>query len=167
MNQKPLRTASALVGAGLGCAVESALLRQAIAIGGLNTGMVRATRSANLASLWRWDLVLIALSCTLLAVGAYAWARAWKRPGVPHSLQTALGGTFMGWGAFSFAEGLLLHHVLRVHHIHPGAGQRAWDALFLLVAIAMIIGGWAAVRIAGERMRVRESMAPQLLKARA
>lgn len=161
MNQKPLRTASALLGAGVGCTVESALLRQAMVFGDMQPTAARPMAS------WEWDLGLTLLSCVLIALGAFAWARAWRRPDVPHSLQTALGGTFMGWGAFSFAEGLLLHHVLRVHHVHPGEEQRLWDAGFLLVAIAMIIGGWAAVRMAGERLRMRESMPPALLKARA
>ena len=34
--------------------------------------------------------------------------------------------------AFNVVEGLIDHQWLGIHHVHPGAGQLAWDVGFLL-----------------------------------
>jgi uncharacterized membrane protein len=52
----------------------------------------------------------------------------------------------VGWGAFNLLEGLVDHQWLSLHHVHPGAGQMAWDLAFLAWGGAMLLAGIRLVR---------------------
>jgi uncharacterized membrane protein len=54
----------------------------------------------------------------------------------------------VGWGAFNLLEGLVDHQWLSLHHVHPGAGQMAWDLAFLAWGGAMLLAG---IRPCGRR----------------
>ena len=56
------------------------------------------------------------------------------------------GSLALGWGLFNLVEGLIDHQLLGIHHVHPGAGQLAWDVGFLLFGAALIVAGWAAIK---------------------
>jgi len=52
-----------------------------------------------------------------------------------------LGAILAGFGAFNVAEGILDHHVLRVHHVRPGPDELMWDLGFLAVnALLLVLG---------------------------
>ena len=53
----------------------------------------------------------------------------------------------VGWGMFNVVEGLIDHQILGLHHVHPGAGQLAWDIGFIVVSgLLVVIGGLILVR---------------------
>jgi hypothetical protein len=52
----------------------------------------------------------------------------------------------MGWGLFNVIEGLIDHHLLGIHHVHPGDGQLAWDLAFL--ALGWLKSPWVGRRFA-------------------
>jgi uncharacterized membrane protein len=45
------------------------------------------------------------------------------------------------------------HQILGIHHVHPGAGQLAWDLGFLAFGLTEVAGGWWAIR--SDRAQVR------------
>ena len=67
---------------------------------------------------------------------------------------TLLVGTLlMGFGLFNCVEGLIDHQILGIHHVNeqvPRAQWAYWDAGFLIWGAAMLVGGWAVLRV-GER----------------
>lgn len=90
--------------------------------------------------------------------------RAGQKPGVPWSTRTFAGSLGLGWGLFNLIEGLIDHHLLGVHHVHPGDGQLAWDLGFLLSGALLARGGygliWAGRRDARPRGAVVTAQVP-------
>jgi uncharacterized membrane protein len=43
-------------------------------------------------------------------------------------------------------EGPIDHQLLGLHHVHPGAGELAWDVGFLLFGALLAAAGWALIR---------------------
>ena len=57
------------------------------------------------------------------------------------------GSMLAGWGAFNFVEGIVDHLVLRVHHVHPGEHELAWDLGFVAIGgLGVIALGVAIAR---------------------
>jgi uncharacterized membrane protein len=63
---------------------------------------------------------------------------------------TRLSGLLLlGWGLFNLVEGVVDHHILRIHHVRDDrGGPLSWDLGFLAFAVAQIAIGWLIVRAA-------------------
>lgn len=62
--------------------------------------------------------------------------------------QTFSGAVLVGWGGFVFAEGLINHQLLGLHHVLPGDHQFLFDMLYL---------GWGLLFIAIGCLMLRSS----------
>ena len=57
-----------------------------------------------------------------------------------------VGGMLAGWGAFNVVEGLVDHHLLRVHHVRPGPHELLYDIGFLVWGGIMLAAGMFLLR---------------------
>lgn len=61
-----------------------------------------------------------------------------------------LGGTvLLGFGLFNLVEGVVDHHLLKLHHVNetvPADHWIYWDIGFLIWGAAMVVGGWLLFR---------------------
>ena len=65
--------------------------------------------------------------------------------------RSMLGAMLAGWGVFNFVEGLIDHHVLRIHHVLPGhPNEFLFDLLFLASGLVLLVVGSVLVR-SGQR----------------
>jgi uncharacterized membrane protein len=56
-----------------------------------------------------------------------------------------------GWGAFNLIEGIIDHHILTIHHVRDDVANPVWwDIGFLVLGLALAVGGWTLYR-RGER----------------
>ena len=63
------------------------------------------------------------------------------------------GSMLIGWGGFNVVEGIVDHHLLRIHHVLAGSRYEfAADVIFLVVSLLLIIGGTYARRCARARL---------------
>ena len=62
-----------------------------------------------------------------------------------------LGAGLSGWGGFNLLEGLVDHHLLRLHHVRPGPDEFLYDLGFLAWGAVMLVAGVALVRSASRR----------------
>ena len=69
------------------------------------------------------------------------------------------GGLLVGAGTFNVVEGLIDHQLLGLHHVHPGAGQAAWDAGFIVLGAALATAGALVLVRTVVRMTPQESAA--------
>ncbi len=69
----------------------------------------------------------------------------WRRvSGVrPRPWAALIGPMLAGWGLFNLAEGIVDHHILRVHHVRSGPDALWWDLAFLAFGGLLLgIGLW-------------------------
>ena len=52
-----------------------------------------------------------------------------------------LGAICMGAGLFNLVEGILDHHILKIHHLKPGVHEMVWDIGFLASGIGLLAIG--------------------------
>ena len=86
---------------------------------------------------------------------------AWQRRSPAPRLREHGGMLLAGWGALNLAEGILDHHVLRIHHVRDDLGGPAsWDVGFLLLAAGLVLGGMALSAPGRAARRPRGTSAP-------
>jgi uncharacterized membrane protein len=139
-------SAGILLGTGLGGFVDGIVLHQILQWHNMLSSVRPPTDLVAMKYNMVWDGLFHAFTWLMTAAGLARLWRAGQRSDVPWSTRTFVGSLLLGWGLFNTIEGVIDHHILGVHHVHPGAGQLAWDLGFLASGLVMIALGCAAIR---------------------
>lgn len=142
----PVLGASLLLGAGLGGFVDGIVLHQILQWHNMLSSLIPNTDLVGVKVNMVWDGLFHAFTWLMTVVGLGLLWRAGSRRDVAWSTHTFVGGLVLGWGLFNVVEGTIDHLVLGIHHVHPGAGQLAWDIGFLAFGAVQIAIGGALVR---------------------
>jgi len=88
-------------------------------------------------------------------VGTSLAIRAWERGRLAPPWSFHIGLLLLGWGLFNVVEGLVDHHLLRVHHVRDDVSSPLpWDLGFLAFGLALVAVGVSLTR----RPRVGEAV---------
>ena len=154
-HQGAVISAGVLLGTGLGGFLDGIVLHQILQWHNMLSSQLPPTDIVSMKVNMFWDGLFHAFTWLVTVVGLALLWRAGRRPEVPWSTRTFVGSLSLGWGAFNMVEGLIDHHWLGLHHVHPGAGQVAWDVGFLLFGALLVVVGWALIRAGREHTRSR------------
>jgi uncharacterized membrane protein len=154
-HQGAVISAGVLLGTGLGGFVDGILLHQLLQWHNMLSSRLPPTDLVAMKVNMFWDGLFHAFTWLVTAIGVGLLWRAGKRPEVPWSTRTFVGSLSLGWGAFNVVEGLIDHHLLGIHHVHPGANQLVWDVGFLLFGALLVGLGWVLIRAGREDTRPR------------
>ena len=105
-----------------------------------------------------WDGLFHASTYAFVLIGLLILWRAAHRTHVRWSGKALAGTILAGFGLFNLVEGLIDHHLLKIHHVNetvPPAQWIYWDLGFLAWGAAMLAGGWLLWH-AGKRWPWRE-----------
>jgi len=71
------------------------------------------------------------------------WSRTRRRLQLP-STREFIGTLLFGWGLFNSVEGIVNHHVLKLHNVREVADPMPWNIGFLVIGGAglMLLGAW-------------------------
>lgn len=148
----PLIAAGALLGVGLGGALEGIVLHQILRWHHVLSTWIEpidlVTSEINLG----WDGLGHAFGWIATVAGVTLLFRAARRSDVPWSGRALVGAAALGWGLFGFVEGVVAHLLLQMHHVRAGDDQRFWDVGYVVVALALIGAGWALIHAAERRV---------------
>ena len=146
MKYGPLVSAGILLGTGLGGFVDGIVLHQILQWHNMLSSKLPPTNLVDMKVNMVWDGFFHALTWTVTVLGLVLLFRAGRRPEVPWSGRALLGSIAAGWGLFNFAEGIIDHEILGIHHVHPGTNELAWDVGFLLSGVVLLVAGYLTVR---------------------
>lgn len=149
----PLLSAGLLLGTGLGGFVDGIVLHQILQWHNMLSSKIAPTDLVALKQNMVWDGIFHAATWLMTAVGLVLLWRAGQRSDVPWSTRVFVGALALGWGLFNVVEGIVDHHLLGLHHVHPGRDELAWDLGFLAFGALLAIGGALLIR-AGRRDEV-------------
>lgn len=145
----PARSPSLILGIGFGAFADGIFLHQILqwhhmlsARAGDPVNTVAGLEANTLA-----DGAFHAAAFVLSLVGAVLALRAWKRgaPFLPWRAHLGLG--LIGWGGFNLVEGIVDHHLLKLHHVRDDVVDPApWDIGFLAISAVLVLCGWVLVR---------------------
>lgn len=143
----PLLSAGTLLGVGLGGFVDGIALHQLLQWHNMLSSRLPPVDLVSMKVNMVWDGLFHAFTWIMTAVGlALLWRAVRRGAAEPPAASRALTGALaLGWGLFNFVEGLIDHQLLGLHHVHPGAGQLAWDVGFLLSGVVLAGAGWSLI----------------------
>jgi uncharacterized membrane protein len=157
--RRPLISAGALLGMGLGGFVDGILLHQILQVHGMLTGRLPKDSVAAVEINMFWDGIFHAFTWILTVLGVALLFRAASRDPDP-SARTFVGALLLGYGAFNTVEGFVNHYILHLHHVVERLGPSIWDGVFVASGILMLAIGTSLVRSAASTRRVSCSNAP-------
>jgi uncharacterized membrane protein len=145
---KPLITAGAFLGIGLGGFFDGIVFHQILQTHSMLSARVPKTSVANMEVNMFWDGLFHALTWTMTVIGVALLWRAGKAASTWWSGGTLLGALLLGWGLFNSVEGILDHYLLHLHHVVERHGFSIFDHAFLASGVILSIAGWALIRSA-------------------
>lgn len=146
-NRKPVIAAGILFGLGFSGFFDGVVLHQILQWHHMLT-------SAGYADTTVAGLKLNTLADGLFHVVTYAFTcggllvlwRALDRGTLAWSSKAFAGALLLGAGTFDLVEGVIDHHILRIHHVKSGPNELAWDLGFLALGSVLAIMGWLLLR---------------------
>ncbi|MFC4736995.1 DUF2243 domain-containing protein [Bacillus daqingensis] len=87
-----------------------------------------------------------AVTLTIIAGAVLLWLSG--KPQEPKSAWKSAGGLFLiGGGTFNLLEGIINHHILQIHRVHPEAeNPLLFDLAFLASGVILLGAGWLLLR---------------------
>jgi len=155
-DQRPVISAGALLGIGMGGFVDGILFHQLLQLHNMLSAKFPVrdvdvrTLAVNLEINMFWDGLFHAFTWTMTAFGIAMLWNAVKDRRVPLSTKTFVGSLLLGWGLFNLVEGIIDHHLLHIHHVTETANHLVWDIAFLGSGVIFILYGWVLIH-AGRR----------------
>jgi uncharacterized membrane protein len=151
MTLRPLVSAGAILGLGMGGFVDGILFHQLLQTHGMLTARRPKDSFVNYEVNMLWDGVFHAVVWCATALGVFLLFKTARRPDVIWSGRALMGAMLIGWGGFNLVEGLIDHHLLHLHHVVERLGVSAFDYAFLASGMIMLAVGVLLIR--GENRR--------------
>jgi uncharacterized membrane protein len=150
------------MGAGLGGFVDGIVLHQILQWHNMLSARTPPDTLVNAKINMVWDGFFHAGVWIMTAIGLGMLFRAGSQRDVPWSGRALLGALILGWGLFNLIEGIIDHHILRLHHVYEyadGQGQALIDYGFLLFGgVLMILIGRALIGSAKRSWRADDPL---------
>lgn len=140
----PLTTAAMVLGIGLGGFADGIVLHQILQWHEMISNKVPPTDYVGKSVNMFWDGVFHAFCLVVVLLGVVLlWKQLWRND-IERSGRLLAGGMLLGWGVFNIIEGIIDHHLLKLHNVREIAvNVPAWNWGFLGLSVVMIMAGYA------------------------
>lgn len=154
MTIRPLISAGALLGIGLGGFFDGILFHQILQVHNMLSARLPKTSIVNIEINMFWDGLFHAFTWIMTIVGLAMLWRAVRRRDIVLSTRGLVGSMSLGWGVFNLVEGVIDHHLLEIHHVVEGPGHLPYDLAFLGSGVVLIVIGVVLIRTTRSDIRV-------------
>ena len=148
-NYRPLIAAGFILGVGMGGFVDDILFHQILQIHNMVSNIIFPDTLVKADINMFWDGLFHAFNWVMVLIGIILLWTAIKNPGVPKANKVLAGSIIMGFGTFNFIEGVIDHHLFKLHHVVQRAVypvQLYWDLAFLASGIFLILWGYYLIQ---------------------
>ena len=148
LNRGPLISSGLLIGAGMGGFVDGIVFHQILQAHNMLSNRIPPDNLVSAKINMTWDGYFHAGVWVVTIIGLAMLFKAGKRRDVPWSGRILLGSLIAGWGLFNLVEGIIDHHLLRIHHVYEyTANKLSFDLAFLLMGgVGLLLLGWLLIR---------------------
>jgi uncharacterized membrane protein len=142
LNPVPLTTASIILGIGLGGFIDGIWLHQILQWHEMLSNKVTVDTVIGKSVNMFWDGVFHFFCLLVVLTGVILLWKLLFRTDINRSKKLFSGGLLLGWGLFNLIEGVIDHHLLKLHYVRQVSGNPDfWNLLFLVVSVVMLIIG--------------------------
>ena len=138
-----------VLGVGLGAFVDGIMLHQVLGWHHMLSNVQPPTGLASLHFNVVWDGLFHLLAWLATAAGVVLLWRAGRSGRVPQGRRFA-GGLLTGFAAFNLVEGVINHHLLKLHNVREVVDPTLWNVGFLVASAVLLAAGLVLAR-GGER----------------
>ncbi|MFT2011016.1 DUF2243 domain-containing protein [Pontibacter sp. 13R65] len=150
----PLIAAATLIGIGMGGFVDGIVLHQILQWHQMLTAKIPPTTVLNKEVNMFWDGIFHAFTWLTTAAGILLLWRQFYNRQIVLSNRIFGGSLLFGWGLFNVAEGIIDHHVLKLHNVREiSTNPSAWNYGFLILSVLLLLGGWLLIQNGRRRHR--------------
>ena len=143
----PLTYAGVLLGMGIGGFIDGIFLHQILQWHEMLTNRLPAISIEAKGVNMFWDGLFHAFTLLVVILGVMALWKMSLRPYAEKSAWLLNGGFLCGWAVFNLVEGIINHHILKLHNVRDNvADPDMWNYAFLLLSAMLLIAGWLLLR---------------------
>ena len=147
LNPRPLTTASMVLGIGVGGFIDGIILHQIFQwhemISNKMPPITVVAKSVNMF----WDGIFHFFTLIVVMIGVTLLWKLLKRKDIDKSGKLLVGGLLLGWGLFNIVEGIIDHHLLKLHNVREISTQiDFWNYSFLAISIIILFIGYMLTR---------------------
>ena len=143
----PLISASTTLGIGIGGFVDGTILHQILQWHEMLSNKIPPSTLINKSVNMFWDGIFHLFCLIVVIVGLALLVKLFFRNDVIVTWKTFIGGLFLGWGIFNIIEGIIDHHILKLHNVRElTVNTDLWNYGFLGVSVLMLITAWILIR---------------------
>jgi uncharacterized membrane protein len=146
LNRQPLIIAGIVLGIGQGGFFDGIVFHQLLQWHHMFTNIETSNTVAGLELNTIGDGLFHVFDWFMTLTGIFLLWRALERENVPHFTQTLVGSLLVGAGTFNVVEGIIDHHLLKLHHVKPGPNELFWDLGFIAAGMLLVGVGWLLVQ---------------------
>jgi uncharacterized membrane protein len=142
----PLTTTAIILGIGIGGFIDGILLHQILQWHEMLSNQIPPDNYVNKSVNMFWDGIFHAFTLLVTFAGIILlWKMLWRRD-IDRSGHLLAGGLLMGWGLFNVIEGVIDHHLLKLHNVKEiTLNKDLWNNGFLAASLLLIVTGWLLV----------------------
>ena len=141
-----IKRAGLLIGFGMGGFIDGILFHQILQVHNMLSNRIFPDNLIKMEVNMFWDGIFHVLTWVTTLIGI---SLLWKavNNGTKHNANLTpyfLGAALCGWGCFNIIEGIIDHHMLKLHHVIQRTTmpiQLYWDLAFLLVGVVLLLTG--------------------------
>jgi uncharacterized membrane protein len=146
-NPVPLTSAATVLGIGLGGFIDGIVLHQILQWHEMLSNKLPPDTLINKSVNMFWDGIFHAFTLLVVCTGILLLWRLLFRKDISRSGKLLAGGLLLGWGLFNIVEGIIDHHLLKLHNVREiTENVAAWNYGFLGLSVLLIIGGFALTK---------------------
>lgn len=139
----PLMAAATVSGIGLGGFIDGIALHQVLQWHEMVSNRLPPVNFVNKSINMFWDGIFHSFTLVTTLIGIYLLWKLLQKANINRSGYLLAGGLAMGWGIFNLVEGIINHHILKLHNVHERSpNPDAWNYAFLVSGVALVLLGW-------------------------
>lgn len=148
-NVRPLITAGFVLGVGMGGFIDGILFHQILQIHSMLSNIIFPDTVVKTDINMFWDGLFNAFTWMMTFIGIMLLWNVIKSEAVPKLTSVLVGSIITGFGTFNLIEGIIDHHLLKLHHVVQRAVdpvQLYWDLAYLASGVILIFLGRYLIR---------------------
>jgi len=152
LNPVPLTAVSLILGMGLGGFFDGIVFHQILQWHSMLSNRVPQTSPSAAAVNMFWDGLFHFIMLLIVGMGSAMMLKLNSRNDINFSLRLFGGGLLSGWGFFNLVEGIINHHLFKLHNVKESTPQPGlYNAGFILASIALILIGGYLLKTTGAK----------------
>ena len=150
----PLLTAAMVLGIGLGGFIDGIFFHQIFQVHEMLSNKIPSTDYVGKSVNMFWDGIFHFFCLMVVLTGIILLWKLLQRKNTENSGKLLSGGLVLGWGLFNIVEGIINHHILKLHNVieiseNPDTGNFIFLGIsaLILIAGALLLRGHRGHRI--------------------